>query len=95
MKVGFSFLSPEDNQRLELGRIKATHKLRYRPITITGIEATDNGKLMINEAIVTYLKLQAGKGMRELQETLGIRNYRGKVERSSFMQWFPKFADAL
>jgi hypothetical protein len=87
MKVGFSFMSPADQQILKRGRNRAYGRCMGSPIVLK-VKKSKN-KFLVTEAILKYIK-EASK-RKYPEDMLGIKRYYGKDEKSMFRKWFNEF----
>jgi len=95
IKVGFSFLNPADEQLVVRGKGLAKSKLIRKPITLENVEAKENGKLKVTEALLEYLKETVTDDMQSLTTTLGKEPYRGRPEKCEFAKWLPRLIQTL
>lgn len=89
MQVGFSFMSPCDQQILKRGRDRAYGRCVSNPIFIK-VKKSKN-KFLVSEAIIEYIKKASSKMYPE--DMLGIKRYNGKEEKNMFRKWFDVFLD--
>lgn len=91
MNVGFSFMSPCDQQILKRGRDRAYGRCVSAPIVMK-VKKSKN-KFLVSEAILGYIKQAARRKYPE--DMLGINRYNGKEEKNMFRKWFDVFMDNI
>lgn len=88
MKVGFSFLNPNDHQLLVRGRGQAVQRMNKNPVELP-VELDKDGHFMVTEAVLNYMLSAAKSDL--LESYLKIGKYNGKPEKNKFRLWFVNF----
>lgn len=93
IRVGFSCANPLDAGEYRSIRARGLAKSRVKNSKILiPVNRTDEGKLMITEAVRDFLKTAAN--MEKPETHLGFPAYNGKEAKAQFRKWFKKFAES-